>query len=76
MNAEELDHLLETADWDPDVDPVWAEASRNRQIAHAKRSQRKRRCAHVWALAATCVFMFALVVGWVAFTKPLRYPGG
>jgi len=72
MNAEELDHLLETADWDPDVDPVWAEASRNRLIAYAEQAAIHRRHVRQWPLVLSSALAVSLVMLWWTQTAPLR----
>ena len=72
MNAEELDHLLKTADWDPDVDPVWAEASGNRLIAYAEQAAIHRRHVRQWRLVLGSALAVSLVMLWWTQTAPLR----
>jgi hypothetical protein len=72
MRAEELKDLLTTADWHPDVDPVWAEASKQRLVAHAEQMAIHRRHARQWRLTLSCVLAIALVVLWWTQTAPLR----
>lgn len=72
MTQEELEHLLENADWEPKVDPLWAEASRQRLVAYADRVGVHRRHVRHWRLALGPAFAILLVVLWWTQTAPLR----
>lgn len=72
MTQEELKHLLENADWEPKVDPLWAETSRQRLIAYADRMAVHRRHVRHWRLTLGPALAVVLVVLWWTQTAPLR----
>ncbi len=72
MTQEELEHLLENVDWEPKVDPLWAEASGRRLVAYADRMAVHRRHVRHWRLTLSSALAVALVVLWWTQTSPLR----
>lgn len=72
MTQEELEHLLENVDWEPKVDPLWAEASRQRLVAYADRVAAHRRHVRQWRLTLGSALAITLVVLWSTQTAPLR----
>jgi hypothetical protein len=72
MTQEELEHLLEDMDWEPEVDPLWAEASRQRLVAYAERVKVHRRHVRHWRLTLSSALAITLVVLWWTQTAPLR----
>ena len=72
MTQEELEHLLENVDWEPEVDPLWAEASGRRLVAYANRMEVHRRHVRHWRLTLGPALAIVLVVLWWTQTAPLR----
>ncbi|RIE08967.1 hypothetical protein [Candidatus Cryosericum odellii] len=72
MTQEELEHLLENVDWEPKVDPLWAETSRQRLVAYADRMAVHRRHVRHWRLTLGSALAILLVVLWWTQTAPLR----
>ena len=72
MTQEELEHLLENVDWEPKVDPLWAEASLQRLLAYADRVEVHRRHVRHWRLTLGPALAIMLVVLWWTQTAPLR----
>lgn len=72
MTQEELEHLLENVDWEPKVDPLWAETSLQRLLAYADRMAVHRRHVRHWRLTLGPALAIALVVLWWTQTAPLR----
>jgi len=72
MTQEELEHLLENADWEPKVDPLWAQASEQRLVAYADRVAAHRRHVRHWRLTLGSALAIVLVVLWWTQTAPLR----
>ena len=72
MTQEELEHLLENVDWEPEVDPLWAEASGRRLVAYANRMEVHRRHVRHWRLALSSALAVVLVILWWTQTAPLR----
>ncbi|MDO9100325.1 MAG: hypothetical protein Q7V53_06285 [Caldisericota bacterium] len=72
MTQKELDHLLENVDWEPKVDPLWAEASARRLVAYADRVATHRRHARQWRLTLGSALAVSLVILWWTQTAPLR----
>ena len=72
MTQEELEHLLENVDWEPKVDPLWAETSRQRLVAYADRMVVHRRHVRHWRLTLGPALAIVLVVLWWTQTGPLR----
>jgi hypothetical protein len=72
MTQEELEHLFENADWEPKVDPLWAETSRQRLVAYADRMAVHRRHVRHWRLTLGSALAIVLVVLWWTQTAPLR----
>jgi len=72
MTQEEPEHLLEHADWEPEVDQLWAEASKQRLVAYAEQMAIHRRHVRQWRLMLGPVLAIALVVLWWTQTAPLR----
>jgi len=72
MTQEELEHLLENVDWEPKVDPLWADASRQRLVAYADRMVVHRRHVRHWRLTLGPALAILLVVLWWTQTAPLR----
>ncbi len=72
MTQEELEHLLENVDWEPKVDPLWAEASQQRLVAYADRLAIHRRHVQHWRLALGPALAIVLIVLWCTQTAPLR----
>jgi len=72
MTQEELEHLLENVDWEPKVDPLWAEASRQRLVAYADLMGVHRRHVRHWRLTLGSALAIVLVVLWWTQTAPLR----
>jgi len=72
MTQEELEHLLENADWEPKVDPLWADASRQRLVAYADLMGVHRRHVRHWRLTLGSALAIVLVVLWWTQTAPLR----
>lgn len=72
MTQEELEHLLENVDWEPKVDPLWAEASRQRLVAYADQVRVHRHHVRHWRLTLGSALAIVLVVLWWTQTAPLR----
>jgi hypothetical protein len=72
MTQEKLEHLLENVDWEPKVDPLWAEASRRRLVVYADRVGVHRRHVRYWRLTLGSALAIVLVVLWWTQTAPLR----
>jgi hypothetical protein len=72
MTQEELEHLLENVDWEPKVDPLWAEASLQRLLVYADRVGVHRRHVRHWRLTLGSALAILLVVLWWTQTAPLR----
>ena len=72
MTQEELEHLLENVDWEPMVDPLWADASGRRLVAYADRMAVHRRHVRHWRLTLGSTLAIVLVVLWWTQTTPLR----
>jgi len=72
MTQEELEHLLENVDWEPKVDPLWADASRQRLVAYADLMGVHRRHVRHWRLTLGSALAILLVVLWWTQTAPLR----
>jgi hypothetical protein len=72
MTQEELEYLLENVDWEPKVDPLWAEASGRRLVAYADRMAVHRRHVRHWHLTLGSALAITLVVLWWTQTAPLR----
>lgn len=72
MTQEELDHLLKNLNWEPKVDPLWAETSKQRLVAYADRMAVRRRHVRQWRLALGSALALSLVILWWSQTAPLR----
>lgn len=72
MTQNQVEHLLENVDWEQEVDPLWAEASKQRLVAYAEQVAMHRRRVRQWPLMLGPVLAIALVVLWWTQTAPLR----
>ena len=72
MTQEELEHLLEHTDWEPEVDPLWAEVSEQRLVAYAEQMAIRRRHVRQWRIASSSALALSLAMVWWTQTAPLR----